>query len=173
MYTEKDDVRALNALARDAGIVGKGSPPAVACRLKVGSMTSVGVVRAKSDGATIYIFRVWDKYKYCGDGETLRATKAEAYADARAVIIDASLTMQYVGKGEYSVIDDHYGSPIDTTWAGQKLGGLFLVDDRGRTIVRDDGGKVAMKGYPVGTGTFVRRARALGYAVYVVEGGEK
>ncbi len=27
MYTEKDDIRALNALARDAGIVGKAKKP--------------------------------------------------------------------------------------------------------------------------------------------------
>jgi hypothetical protein len=51
--------------------------------MRANGQISVGYARAKIDGALIFAFRRWGKLNWCGDGVNFRATKSEAFADAR------------------------------------------------------------------------------------------
>jgi len=56
----------------------------LAHELKIGKKRSIGYAVAKADRTMIYAFRCYGKLYWCGDYETLRTSKSEAFADARA-----------------------------------------------------------------------------------------
>ena len=58
-------------------------------RMRIGGQLNIGYATSKSDGTIIYAFRQWGKLRWSGDGENLRKTKTEAFADARNLAVPA------------------------------------------------------------------------------------